>query len=176
MTELSYRMRPCSIALLHALEVPPAGGEIAFANQYLAYERLPADLKARIEGRMLLHDESRLNDGSLRKGHVEVTDPREATGAQHRIVRTHPDTRRKALYLGRRRNAYIIGLPLEESEALLDALWVQATQPALVWTHQWRPGDTLIWDNRCLVHRQDMGGAGEGWLIHRVQIRGEVPR
>ena len=176
MTELSYRMRPCSIALLHALEVPPAGGEIAFANQYLAYERLPDDLKARIEGRMLLHDESRLNDGSLRKGHVEVTDPREATGAQHRIVRTHPDTRRKALYLGRRRNAWIIGLPLEESEALLDALWAQATQPALVWTHQWRPGDTLIWDNRCLVHRQDMGGAGEGWLIHRVQIRGEVPR
>lgn len=176
LTELSYRMRPSSIALLHALEVPAGGGEIAFANQYLAYERLPDDLRKRIEGRMLLHDESRLNDGSLRKGHAEVTDPREASGAQHRIVRTHPDTRRKALYLGRRRNAYVIGLPLEESEALLDALWAHATQPGLAWTHQWQPGDTLIWDNRCLIHRQDMGGAGEGWLLHRVQIRGEVPR
>ncbi len=176
LTELSYRMRPCSIALLHALEVSAAGGEIAFANQYLAYERLPKDLKAGIEGRMLLHDESRLNDGSLRKGHAEVMDPREATGAQHRIVRTHPQTRRKSLYLGRRRNAWIIGLPLEESEALLDALWAQATQPELVWTHHWQHGDTLIWDNRCLLHRQDMGGAGPDWLIHRVQIRGEVPR
>jgi taurine dioxygenase len=175
-TELSYRMRPCSIALLHALEVPAAGGDIAFANQYLAYERLPEDLKARIEGRMLLHDESLLDDGRLRKGHDEVTDPRESTGAQHRIVRTHPESRRKALYLGRRRNAWIIGLPLEESERLLDALWEHATRPEWVWTHHWQAGDTLIWDNRCLIHRQALAGAGEDWLIHRVQIRGEVPR
>ncbi len=175
-TDLSYRMRPCSIAILHALEVPAAGGSIAFANQYLACERLPDELRTRIEGRMLLHDESRLNDGSLRKGHAEVSDPREATGAQHRIVRTHPDTRRKALYLGRRRNAYIIGLPLEESEALLDRLWAHAVQPALAWTHHWQAGDTLIWDNRCLLHRHQPAGAGEGWLLHRVQIRGEVPR
>ena len=91
-------------------------------------------------------------------------------------MRAHPESRRKALYLGRRRNAWIIGLPLEESERLLDALWEHATRPEWVWTHHWQAGDTLIWDNRCLIHRQALAGAGEDWLIHRVQIRGEVPR
>lgn len=175
-TDLAYRMRPCSIAILHALEVPQAGGSIAFANQYLALQRLADELRARIEGRMLLHDESRLNDGSLRRGHDAVSDPRQSGGAQHRMVRTHPDTRMKALYLGRRRNAYIIGLPLEESEQLLDRLWAQATAPDLAWTHRWRAGDTLIWDNRCLLHRHEPAAAGEDWLLHRLQIRGEVPR
>lgn len=174
-TDLAYRMRPCSIAILHALEVPEAGGSIAFANQHLALERLPAELRAGIEGRMLLHDESRMNDGSLRPGHDAVSDPRQSSGAQHRIVRTHPDTRRKALYLGRRRNAWIVGLPLEESDQLLDRLWVHAVQPDLVWSHCWRAGDTLIWDNRCLIHRHAPDGGGD-WLFHRVQIRGEVPR
>lgn len=172
-SDLPYRTRPCSIAILHAHEVP-AGARISFANQYQAYETLSSELKTRIEGCMLLHDESIDSQGNLRKDFAAVSDPRESTGAQHRIVRTHPDSRRKALYLGRRRNAWIIGLPLEESEALLDALWAHATRPEWVWTHHWRAGDTLIWDNRCLIHRQAL--AGEDWLIHRVQIRGEVPR
>jgi len=174
-SDLAYRLRPCSIALLHARALPADGGTVAFANQHLAYDTLPAGLKAKIEGRMLLHDESRDNEGRLRPGHAEIADPRESTGAQHRIVRTHPDTRRKALYLGRRSNAWIIGLPLEESEALLDALWAHATQPALQWRHAWRLGDTLVWDNRCLLYCHDaVAAAGREML--RVQLRGEPPR
>jgi taurine dioxygenase len=173
-SDLSYRARPCSIALLHACEVP-AGARVSFANQYQAYETLSAELKARIEGRMLLHDESINSHGQLREGFDPVNDPREATGAQHRIVRTHPDTRRKALYLGRRRNAWIIGMPLEESEALLDQLWAHATQPALLWTHDWQASDTLVWDNRCLLYRHHVVD-GTPPLMYRVQLRGELPR
>jgi len=174
-SDLPYRTRPCSIAILHAHEVP-AGTRVSFANQYQAYETLPADLTARIEGRMLLHDESIDTHGNLRKDFDAVNDPREATGAQHCIVRTHPDTRRKALYLGRRRNAWIIGMPLDESEAVLDQLWAHATQPALAWTHDWQAGDTLIWDNRCLLYRHNAVDSSTPRLTYRVQIRGEIPR
>lgn len=174
-SDLAYRLRPCSIAMLHARVLPDAGGSVAFANQYRAYDLLPGDLRAEVEGRMLLHDESCDNEGRLRAGHDEVTDPRESTGAQHRIVRTHAETRRKALYLGRRRNAWIIGLPLERSERLLDALWAHATQPALVWRHDWRPGDTLVWDNRCTLYCYDVPVA-DGREMLRVQLRGEPPR
>lgn len=174
-SDLAYRLRPCSIAILHAHALSGDGGTVAFANQYRAYETLSAELKARIEGRMLLHDESRDNQGRLRKGYAEIGDPRESTGAQHRIARTHPETRRKALYLGRRRNAWVIGLPLEESEAMLDALWAHATQPALQWRHAWRGGDTLIWDNRCLLYCHD-AAATAGHEFLRVQLRGEPPR
>jgi taurine dioxygenase len=174
-SDLAYRLRPCSIAILHARTLAADGGAVAFANQYRAYDTLPAGLKPRIEGRMLLHDESRDNEGRLREGHEDLRDPREATGAQHRIVRTHPETRRKALYLGRRRNAWVIGLPLDESDALLDELWAHATQPA---RQSWRhcsAGDTLLWDNRCLLYCHD-AAAALGREMLRVQLRGEPPR
>lgn len=175
-TDMSYRVKPCTIAILHALEVPPAGGNTYFANQYMAYDTLPADLKSRLAGKMLIHDETYNSGGQLRKGFTEVTDPREAPGAQHPVFRTHPLTGRKALYLGRRRNAYIVGLPLEESERLLDQLWAHASRPEFVWYNEWRQGDTLIWDNRCLIHRRDAFDASERRMMHRVQIQGEATR
>jgi taurine dioxygenase len=174
-TDMSYRPRPTSIAILHALEIPPSGGNTYFANQYLAYDTLPVRLKERLEGRMLVHDETYNSAGQLRKGFREVTDPREAPGARHPIFRTHPATGRRALYLGRRRNGYIIGLPLEENEALLDQLWAHASRPEYVWDHEWSLGDTLIWDNRCVIHRRDAFDPGARRMMHRVQIKGENP-
>lgn len=174
-TDMSYRETPTSIAILHALEIPPAGGNTYFANQYLAYETLPADLKRKLEDTLLIHDETYNSAGQLRKGFKEVTDPRQAPGAHHRILRTHPVTGRKALYLGRRRNGYIIGLPLEESEALLDRLWAHASRPEFVWGHEWHVGDTLVWDNRCLIHRRDPFDPDARRMMHRVQIKGERP-
>ena len=174
-TDMSYRVRPCTIAILHALEAPPTGGNTYFANQYMAYDTLPDELKKKLDGKLLIHDETYNSGGQLRKGFEPVTDPREAPGAQHRIFRTHPLSKRKALYLGRRRNAYIIGLSLEESEALLDQLWEHAARPEFVWGHEWQPGDTLIWDNRCLNHRRDSFDPNERRMMHRVQISGERP-
>jgi taurine dioxygenase len=125
---------------------------------------------------MLIHDETYNSGGQLRKGFNEVSDPREAPGAHHRIFRTHPLTGRKALYLGRRRNANIIGLPLGESEELLDQLWAHASRPEFVWGHEWQTGDTLIWDNRCLIHRRDSFDPTKRRMMHRVQIQGEITR
>jgi taurine dioxygenase len=174
-TDMSYRPKPCTIAILHALEVPPAGGNTYFANQYCAYDTLPDDLKARLADAVLIHDETYNSGGQLRKGFREITDPREAPGARHRIFRTHPVTGRKALYLGRRRNGYILGLPLGESERLLDELWAHASKPEFAWWHEWSVGDTLIWDNRCVIHRRDAFDNSQRRMMHRVQISGEAP-
>jgi taurine dioxygenase len=173
-TDMSYRPRPCTIAILHALEVPPAGGNTYFANQYLAYDTLSDELKKKLDGLEVIHDETYNSAGQMRKGFKEVTDPREAPGARHKIFRTHPHTGRKALFLGRRRNACIIGLPLEESERLLDELWAHASRPDFMWHNEWKVGDTLIWDNRALIHRRDAFDNSQRRMMHRVQIRGEL--
>jgi taurine dioxygenase len=173
-TDMSYRPRPCTIAILHALEVPPAGGNTYFANQYLAYDSLSDGLNKKLEGLEVIHDETYNSAGQMRKGFKEVTDPRQAPGARHKIFRNHPHTGRKALYLGRRRNACIIGLPLDESERLLDELWAHASRPEFVWHNEWQVGDTLIWDNRALIHRRDAFDNNQRRMMHRVQIRGET--
>ena len=93
----------------------------------------------------------------------------------HPIVRTHPETGRKGLYLGRRANAMIEGPPSDESETLLDALWAHATAPTFTWQHQWRAGDLIIWDNRCTLHRRDAFDDSHRRVMHRTQSRGTRP-
>ena len=90
-------------------------------------------------------------------------------------MRTHPATRRNALFLGRRRNASIIGLPLKESEDLLDQLWAHAAQPRFAWYQQWKVGDLLVWDNRCAMHRRDAFDPDSRRLMHRTQVKGDKP-
>src|ERR1700746_2593179 len=129
--DMTYVDLPPKAAMLHALEVPPpeAGGNTYFANMFAAYETLSAELKEAVEGKIAVHDASRNSAGMLRKGYKEVTDVRETVGARHPLVRTDPHTGRKALFLARRPNSYVLGLEVAASEALLDALWVHATQP-----------------------------------------------
>jgi taurine dioxygenase len=174
-TDMSYNPQPPIGSALYALEVPPAGGDTGFANMYMAYDTLPEELRQRIEGRVCRHDSSRNSAGELRRGYTDVTDPREAPGADHPIVRTHPVTARKALFLGRRRNAYIQGLALDDSERLLDALWEHATRAQLTWYQQWRVGDLVLWDNRCVMHRRDEFDPTSRRLMHRSQIKGDRP-
>lgn len=174
-TDMSYNAEPPSASALYALEVPPAGGDTGFANMYLAYETLPDELRRQVAGRSCRHDASRNSAGELRRGMREITDPREAPGASHPITRTHPVTGRKALFLGRRRNAYIEGLDLADSEALLDALWAHATQRQFNWYQQWRKGDLVLWDNRCVLHRRDEFDPDTRRLMHRTQIKGDRP-
>jgi taurine dioxygenase len=172
---MSYNDVPPMASALHAREVPPAGGDTGFANMYRAYETLPADLKARVAGLTCKHDASRNSVGELRRGFADNADPRETQGAVHPIVRTHPVTRRKALFLGRRRSAYITGLSLADSESVLDQLWAHATQPALCWFQQWRVGDLVLWDNRCVMHRRDAFDDGARRVMHRTQMCGDRP-
>jgi taurine dioxygenase len=174
-TDMSYNDEPPIASLLHAHEVPPTGGDTGFANMYRAYETLPAGLKERVQGLRCKHDSSRNSVGELRRGFKETEDPRDSPGAVHPIVRTHPVTRRKALFLGRRRNANVIGLELADSEALLDQLWAHATQPENCWFQQWQVGDLIIWDNRCAMHRRDAFDDDARRVMHRTQICGDRP-
>jgi taurine dioxygenase len=172
--DMTYVERPPMAAILYAIEIPPAGGDTYWANMVLAYEALPAALKRRVEGLEAVHDATYNSAGAMRKGYNEVTDPRTAPGARHRLVRTHPQTGRRGLFLGRRRNSYIVGLELEESERLLDELWRHATQPQFTFRQQWRVGDVMVWDNRCTLHRRDAFDPGARRLLHRTQIRASV--
>jgi taurine dioxygenase len=174
-TDMSYNERPPMAAALYALEIPPTGGETGFSNLYLAYEALPAALKSRITGLQCKHDATRNSAGGLRRGMPDVTDPSTSPGSAHPIVRTHPETGRDALYLGRRRHAYIVGLPLAESEALLDQIWAHATQPRFAWHHTWSLGDLVLWDNRCVMHRRNPFDPAARRVMHRTQIQGDAP-
>lgn len=172
-TDMSYAEVPPRASLLHSLVVPESGGDTQFSNMYLALERMPAALRAEIQGLYLVHDSSLDSAGSLRKGSPEVTDPRKAPGARHPLVRVHPATHREALFLGRRRNAYVVGLSLQDSEDLLDRLWAHATHPEFAMTHHWEVGELLLWDNRCTMHRRDSFPASSTRIMHRTQVKGE---
>jgi len=174
-TDMSYNEKTPIGSLLYSLEVPPAGGDTGFSNMVLAFETLPAELKRAIAGKSCKHDSSRNSVGDLRKGFKDVTDPSEAPGAVHPIVRTHPATRRNALFLGRRRNAYIVGLPLAESEDLLNRLWAHAGKPEFAWYQQWKAGELVMWDNRSAMHRRDAFDPSSRRLMHRTQIKGDKP-
>lgn len=169
--DMTYVERPPMAAILYAIEIPPVGGDTYWANMVAAYETLSAALKRRIEGLEAVHDATYNSAGVMRKGYQEVTDPRTAPGARHPLVRTHPETGRRSLFLGRRRNSYIVGLGLDESERLLDELWRHATQSRFTWRQQWRVGDVMVWDNRCTLHRRDAFDPAARRLLHRTQIR-----
>jgi taurine dioxygenase len=173
-TDMSYLEDPPKASLLYAIEVPPSGGATGFCNMYRAYEDLPEALRAKVEGRRLKHDGTYNSGGYIRAGVTATDDPRDAPGMLHPIVCTHPETGRKTLYLGRRRNAYIEGLDLAASELLLDELWAYATRDELSWYNQWRVGDVVMWDNRCTMHRRDPFDPTSRRVMHRTQIKGEA--
>lgn len=174
-TDMSYNDRPPKMSCLHALEVPAEGGNTSFTNMYRAYETLPPNLKAIVDGHSCKHDASRNSAGELRKGLRDLADPREVPGAVHPLAPVHPATGRRVLLLGRRRNGYIPGLPLDESEEVLGRLWAHATRPELVWTQVWRKGDLIFWDNRATMHRRDAFDENARRVMHRTQVQGERP-
>ena len=173
-TDMSYLQDPPKASILYALEVPPLGGNTYFCNMYRAYESLPEELKRRIAGLALKHDGTYNSGGYVRQGVTAADDPLTSPGTFHPLVCTHPETKRRLLYLGRRRNAYIGGLSLRDSESLLDQLWSYATQEEFAWHNEWRVGDLVLWDNRCTMHRRDPFDAGSRRIMHRTQIKGET--
>lgn len=171
-TDMSYEARPPKASILYALEVPPEGGDTSFCSMYDAWERLPCELQDRLRGASLKHDGTYNSGGFLRQGLVATGDPRTAAGAIHPLVCRHPETARPHLYLGRRRLAWIENLPLPDSDELLDRVWQVAVDPARAWTHRWTPGDLVLWDNRCTMHRRDGFDDSTRRVLHRTQIRG----
>lgn len=162
-------------SVLHSIEIPPNGGNTSFLDMYAALETLPGELRARIEGRRAKHDQTYTSAGTKRADYEEVTDVRKAPGPYHPLIRTHTETGRKALFLGRRLNCYVEGLDLAESEALLDAVWAHTLQPRFVWEHVWRVGDVLMWDNRTVMHRREAFDDNARRILHRTQLKGDRP-
>ncbi|MCY3821333.1 MAG: TauD/TfdA family dioxygenase [Gammaproteobacteria bacterium] len=170
-TDMSYIEHPPTASILHALEVPEGGGSTHFCNMIGALQSLPPDLARRVRGARLKHDAAHDSVGTLRRGHHDVDDPRDAPGACHPMVLRHPETGIDALYLGRRQDAHVEGLPLEESEAFLDTVWRYVALEGDVWTQEWEVGDVLVWDNRSVMHRRAAFDPIARRLMRRAQVR-----
>lgn len=173
-TDMSYLPDPPKASILYALEVPPSGGDTSFCTMYGACEALPDDLQRRLARLRVKHDGTYNSGGYVRAGVTPTDDSRRAPGTLHPLVCAHPETGRPCLYLGRRRQAYLDGLRLEESEALLNEIWARATDARLTWSHRWHVGDVVVWDNRCTMHRRDAFDPASRRVMHRTQIRGET--
>lgn len=160
-SDQSFAPHPVYASMLFAIEIPEVGGDTYWNNMYLAYETLPEALRIRVQGLTIKNDNSTKNAG-----------PREGEVVSHPIIRTHPETGLNALYLGRRPFSYINGMPVDESEALLNDLWAHATNPTLEYKHRWTPGDVMIWDNRVVMHKRDAFGENMRRVLNRTQTKG----
>lgn len=160
-----YRERPSRGTMLYAIDVPSRGGNTLFANSYAAYETLPEDMRRRLAGLQALN----VYDYGLnptKRGVVDVNAP----SWVHPVVRTHPVTKRKSLYINRLMTARIEGLPGEESDALLSMLFDHQEKPEFIYAHAWRPGDVLIWDNRCALHARTDFDPAERRHMRRITL------
>ncbi|HEX3882669.1 MAG TPA: TauD/TfdA family dioxygenase [Stellaceae bacterium] len=176
-TDSSFVDVPPAASLLRSLECPPpsAGGSTYFLNCYSAYDDLPEATKQKIDGRVMVHAATHSSGGKAHAGFESVDDLSKVPGARQPMVRTHPETGKKSLFLGRRINAYVIGLPVDESEELLDGLWAHMVQDKYTWRQDWQVGDLIWWDNRCAMHRRDAFDGSKRRLMHRTQLKGTRP-
>jgi taurine dioxygenase len=171
-TDMTYIPTPPKGAFLHALELPPSGGNTSWANMHLAYQNLPENIKSLIRNKKAIHDSTYNSAGFMRLGMKEVTDPRQAPGAHHPLVIKHPITGLPSLFLGRRRNSYILGMSLHESEGLLNELWFHVARPEYRFTQIWQIHDLMLWDNHATMHQRDSFDPNARRLMHRTQIKG----
>ena len=173
-TDDSYMAVPCAATLLYGEAVPPRGGDTSFANMHTAYDALPAATKARIDGISAIHTyQSRRNLSPVPERTEE--EAARTPPVTHPLVRTHPETGRKALYLNPNRIDRVCAMPLADGDALLDELIAHATQPAFVHIHAWQPDDIVIWDNRCTMHRASPHEGDHPRRLLRLLIEGTVP-
>lgn len=174
-SDKSYHDVPSLLTMLHAVRLPPSGGPTQFANTEMAYAALPEAMKQRLEGLRAIHswENSRRKSGSSPATEAQI---RERPPVDHPVARTHPVRGTKALYLGNH-SSHVIGMEEQAGRALLAELEAHATSPAFLYSHRWREGDLVMWDNRCLLHRAfndyDMGTHAR--VLHRTVVRGTVP-
>jgi taurine dioxygenase len=174
-TDDSYFATPAKATLLHAMEIPSRGGATWFCNMHSVYDSLPEKLRQRIDGMRAIHgyDTPRARNRPSQRTPEEIA---ETPDVEHPLVRTHPETGRKALYLNPNRLDRIVGLERAESDALLDELTEAARQPQHHFGHVWQVGDVVVWDNRATMHRVMIDyPVGESRVMQRVLIEGDKP-
>jgi taurine dioxygenase len=163
-----YTPVPPKISLLSAIKVPH-GGDTMWCNQYISYERLSPAMQRMLQG-------VRVKFVALRLGRMMGADLKDLPTAVHPIVRTHPETGRKALYVGHWETAQMLdGMTHAESRPLLDFLYEHSTQPDNIYRHMWEVGDLVMWDNRCTMHYAVHDYGDQERVLNRITLKGEVP-
>jgi alpha-ketoglutarate-dependent taurine dioxygenase len=173
-TDSSYRSIPCNGALLHGLEVSRSGGETEFANQYLVYEALPERLKRQVEGRKARHNFEYMHVLQPLLKPLAPAERAAMPSVWQPMVRIHPATRRKSLYISPIYNDEVEGMPPQEGRKLIAELAEFAGQPRFVYRHRWETDDVLLWDNRCTMHRVTPFDPRERRVMHRTTIVGDA--
>jgi len=173
----SYAERPAGARMLYGAEVPPpaAGGNTFFLNACAAYDALAPDRKQALMGRTIKHDNAVDLNMRVRAGADATQSVVDSPGPVHPIVSTHPETGHNALFLGRRSRAYVSGFSIEDSEALLNELWAHTIQPRFCYEHTWSPGDLVLWDNRCAMHRRGAFDPAARRMLYAAQVEGHRP-
>jgi len=176
-SDTTYLQEPPMATLLLARELPALGGDTEFANQYLAYEMLSDGMKSVLSGlrgvaRSDKAEASRTREDRMKKPGTGS----EVLIAEHPVVRTHPETGRKALYVNIAHTAHFAGMTEEESLPLLRFLWYHQTRPEFTCRFTWSPGALALWDNRCAQHQAINDYQGQKRLMHRITLAGDVPR
>lgn len=176
-TDHSNDARPPKATILHAIKLPSSGGDTQFINMYRAYSDLPEETKRRIDGLRAIHVYQSSHSERKLMSLSEEKRERIPNAVLHPLVRTHPQTGRKALYINPIRIEGIVELAEDEALSLLDDLLAHATQPQYEYRHRWEVGDLVIWDNRCLMHKANGDyDLDEVRYLHRVMLKGEVPQ
>jgi taurine dioxygenase len=175
-SDTTYLERPPMASMLYAIEIPPYGGDTLFASQYLAYETLSDAYRKMLEGltgisSSLKADASRTREDRLRAAGVE----HKALIAEHPVVRTHPETGRKALYVNVGHTTHFKGLTEDESRPLLVFLFQHQVRPEFTCRFRWEPGSLAFWDNRCTQHNPVYDYQGFRRIMHRVTLAGDRP-
>ena len=178
-SDLSYKELPSLGSMLHAQELPDEGGDTLFANLHLAWDTLPHALRETVEGLSAVHSyTSRYSEGkNAANWRPTLTSEQLAQVAEvtHPIVRTHPETGRKALFVSEGFTTRIVGLPEDESRQLLDELYAHSVRPEHVYRHQWQPHDLVFWDNRSLIHLAAGCPTELRRKLFRTTIQGDAP-
>ncbi|HEY0286431.1 MAG TPA: TauD/TfdA family dioxygenase [Pseudomonas sp.] len=178
-SDLSYKELPSLGSMLYAQELPSEGGDTLFADMHLAWDTLPEHLRKAVEGRSAVHSyTSRYSDGHNAQNWrptLSAQQLAEVVVVSHPIVRTHPETGRKALFVSEGFTTHIVGLPDDESQQILNELYAHSVRPEGVYRHKWQPNDMVFWDNRSLIH---LAGGTPDHLrrrLHRTTIQGDAP-
>ncbi|GAB2456698.1 TauD/TfdA family dioxygenase [Comamonas humi] len=178
-SDLSYKERPALGSLLHAQELPEEGGDTLFADQHAAYEALPAEVKARLSGLQAEHSYllryEELRQRNPFRPQLSAEQVAEVPPAVHPVVRTHPETGRKALFVSEHFTTRILGLSERDSADLLAYLFAHSTLPRFVYRHRWQAHDLLFWDNRSVLHLASNVPEGQRRKLYRTTIEGDVP-
>jgi taurine dioxygenase len=176
-SDTTYLESPPMGSMLLAREVPPFGGDTMFANQYLAYESLSEGLRKTLDGLVGVSSSAKADVTKTREDRMKAAGAElKVMTAEHPIVRTHPETGRKALYTSVAHTAYIKGWTEKESLPLLEYLWTHQTRPEFTCRFQWRVGSLAFWDNRCAMHNPINDYHGFRRVMHRITLAGDRPR